>query len=190
MFAIRFASLLLAAALSAGCAGSLLGINLFVVDEKTALEQQVLGTYESIGTDLSSYGSVRGVNPDGSINPPPPMTDSQREVMRAMNNRRYNRDDVNLMLQEGIVGEGSDGLLVILADPIPAAGGLTPTLAREVINEENNDRRTILERLMQTTPGVTEADRPEVQRIFATLNRDLAPAGARIQQADGGWSVK
>lgn len=172
-----------------GC-GSLLGINLFVVDEKTALEQQVLGTYETIGTDLSSYASVRGVNPDGTQSEPPKMTDSQRQVMQALNNRRYNRDDVNLLLSERIVGEGINGLLELQVETVSAVGNLTPALVQEVISEENRDRSVIVERLMQTTPGVTPANRAEVEAIFARLNIDLAPAGSRIQSADGSWGTK
>ncbi|MBI1291900.1 DUF1318 domain-containing protein [bacterium] len=186
-----FALLLIAAPLlTTGCVGSLFGINLTAVGEKTALERQVLGTYEQIGRDLSVYASVRGVDPSGALKEPPASTDSQRATMLALNNRRYNRDDLELLLTAGAVGEGNDGLLSIRNDAAVTASTIGEELARQVIVEENRDRVTILSRLQETTPGVTEANRADVAWVFATLNHDLAPAGASIQRRDGTWVTK
>ena len=183
------AGLLAAVALLPGCAGNLFGLNLFVVGEKTALEKQVLGTYESIGADLSTYASVRGVNPDGTMKPPRDITESQAAVLLAMNNRQYNRDDLNTLLLAGIVGEANTGLLVRV-DGAPAATDLSPALVDRIFEEENKDRSTIIERLMKTTPGATEENRAEVAWIFATLNQELAPKGSRIQTQLGEWTTK
>lgn len=177
------------AVLQSGCAGNLFGLNLFVVGEKTALEKQVLGTYESIGADLSTYASVRGVNPDGSIKPPPEMTDSQAAVLQAMNNRQYNRDDLNALLLGGVVGEGNDGLLLRF-EGTEAPAGLSPALVDRIFEEENRDRATIIERLLRTTPGATPENRAEVAWIFATLNQELAPKGSRVQSLAGEWGTK
>ncbi len=173
-----------------GCRGSFLAIDLFVVDEKTALERQVLGAYEEIGRDLASYASMRAVEPDGSLIQPREMTGSQRDTVRAMNNRRYNRDDLDTMLAEGVVGEGRNGFLVWRTDSLPADFPLEEDLANQVFEEDNADRRTILERLWTTAPGATEEDREEIEFILAELNQDLAPAGSPIQSRDGEWSRK
>jgi hypothetical protein len=183
--------LLAAVALStSGCVGKLFGVNLFAVGEKSALEQQVLGTYEQVGRDLAVYASVRGVAPDGSLKEPPPITSSQQAAIQAMNNRRYNRDDLEVILLSGAVGEGNDGLLALLDENRLARTSLGMELSRQVIAEENADRRTLIDRLMLTTPGVTETDRPEVSWIFATLNQQLAPTGSSLQTRAGEWSTK
>lgn len=188
-FGIPAAALLLVL-VGTGCAQRLFGINLFVVGEKTSLEQQVLGNYAEIGRDLSAYASVRGVDTDGSLKPAPRTTDSQAQVLQALGNRRYNRDDLDTLLAGGVVGEGRDGKLVLLQQEPQAVGQMTPELVATLISEENRDRGIILERLMQTTPGVKEGDAAEVAWIFATLNQDLAPAGARIQTKAGAWKSK
>lgn len=184
-----FALLLLAGG-SSGCTRPFLGINLFVVGERTALERQVLGTYEQLGRDLTAYASVRGVNPDGSLSPPPEVTESQAGALQAMNNRRYNRDDVEQLLLGQVVGEGRDGLLVRLMDPLVPTPELSVEFMRELIAEENADREVLLARLMETTPGATPEDEEAVAWVFAGLNHDNAPEGSLVQRRDGVWRMK
>lgn len=186
---VRFLTALALVASLTGCS-RLLGINLNIVGEKTSLERQVLGTYEELGTDLAVYASVRGVQPDGSLAAPTPMTESQRAVLQAINNRRYNRDDLDAILLSGAVGEGNDGLLVARENPTGPAVALKPELVAQIVDEENRDRQTIIGRLMATTPGVSEGNRGDVGWVFAGLNQDLAPTGSAIQARDGSWSVK
>ncbi len=181
--------ILLILLLQTGCSRNLFSVNLFVVDEKTALEQQVLGTYSEIGRDLDVFASVRAVNPDGSLETPPEMTEQQKALTEAMNNRRYNRDDVDQLLLARIVGEGNQGFLVKLVDSAPEDFELSSNLIEEVLREENQDRTVLLDRLM-LTPGVTPRDKEEVSYILAELNQDLAPPGSRIQSRAGQWTVK
>lgn len=181
--------LLLALLLSAGC-GSLLNIRLFVVGRQTALERQVLGTYEDLGQDVLSFSSVRGVSPDGELVTPPPATPSQAGAMRAMRNREYNADDVQAILLSGIAGEGNDGMITRRTETITAVGTMSAELVQRVINEENEDRRVLIRRLLATTPGVTDADAPEVIQIFAGIQSDAAPTGAWIQDRNGNWRRK
>ena len=179
----------LASFLLGGC-GTLFEIDLTVVGEKTALERQVLGTYQDLGRDLTVYSSVRAVQPDGSLEPPPPTTESQREVLRAINNRRYNRDDLDTLLSAGVLGEANDGLVMMRQSEQLPVGDLTSDLVDQILEEENQDRETIIARLVKTTPGVTEGQRGEVAWIFAQLNQDLAPAGAPVQNREGEWRQK
>lgn len=173
-----------------GCKGPLFSLNLNMVGEKTALEKQVLGNYNEIGRSLDAYASVRGVNPDGTLKPAPEMTASQYAVLQAMNNRRYNRDDLDLLLTYKVVGENKDGILEVLKEEVPNLPGLNGDLARTIIEEENIDRNSILDRLIQTTPGVGKDDRPAVASIFAGLNQQLAPIGSMVQFGDGSWREK
>lgn len=172
-----------------GCGGRLFGVDLVFVGEQTALERQVLGTYEEIGRDLATFASVRAVDPDGNIVEPPPMTASQTEVMQALNNRRYNRDDVDVLLASRVMREGNDGMVSINPDA-PEAWPLQERMVQQIVEEENRDRDVILARLMRTTPGVQEGDREEVAWILATLNHQAAPPGSLVQDRDGSWRTK
>ncbi|MCB2156428.1 YdbL family protein [bacterium] len=174
-----------------GCGGSLFNVDLFVVGEQTSLEKQVLGTYDSLGENLLIYSSVRGVSEDGSLKTPPPSTESQQATYMAMRNREYNRGDIEGILREGIAGEANDGLLALRDEEAGAViADLTRDEVERVVDEENADRQTILDRLVQTTPGVDESSRGEVAWIFAGLNHDLAPDGSWVQSRDGEWVRK
>lgn len=187
---LSFAGLVLCTLLATGCGGRLLGINLVVVGEQTALERQVLGTFEEIGTNLAAFSSVRAVDAEGNLVEPPPMTESQANVMRALSNRRYNRDDLDILLSTGIIREGNDGFVSYVEGLYPEDSPLGAAVTEQVVKEENDDRLVLLDRLVETTPGVTEADRSEVAWIFARLNQDAAPAGSLVQNRDGEWRRK
>jgi len=184
-------AMLAATLMSAGCASSLVNVNLNVVGEQTALEKQVLGTYKSLGEDLMIYSSVRGVDESGSLKTPPPATDSQRAVSAAMRNREYNRDDIQRILAAGVAGESNDGRLVTRKEAaMENMDGLSRDQVQKLIEEENADRRIVVERLAATTPNLTNEQRGQVGSIFAQLNHEIAPAGAWLQNTDGSWRRK
>lgn len=172
-----------------GCR-SLVDVDLTFVGEQSALERQVLGNYSAIGRDLTLYASVRAVQPDGTLAPSLEMTSSQQAVLQAFNNRKYNRDDVDRMLEAKAVGEGNDGFLKVRTIENAVNQETSEELLRQIIEEENSDRAIIIERLVTTTPGVTESQNAEIAWIFATLNAELAPEGSLIQNRDGEWQEK
>ena len=59
-----------------------------------------------------------------------------------------------------------------------------------ILKEENEDRLTILERIVATNENFSDKDLPKVQKISASLNRDNAHVGEKIQSDDGAWSIK
>lgn len=183
------AALGLALLLLSGCGARLFDVNLFIVGEQTALERQVLGSYSALGEDLVLYSSVRGVDPDGQLRPPPPTTDSQRVAFAAMRNREYNRDDVDRFLAEGLVGEGRDGLLAWRAG-VRAVGLLLPEQVETIVAEENADRQVLVQRLLETTTERGDGVEEQVRWIFSGLNRDAAPRGAWVEARDGEWRRK
>ncbi len=185
---IRMTLILFLAMGLSSCRGGLL--NVFVVPEQTVLENQVIGTYEDLGRELTVYASVRAIQPDGSLTPAPPTTPSRQAALDAMRNRLYNEDDVQFLLRNDVVGEGRFGLLTRRVTELSPVGTLTPDAIQLIIEEENNDRMVLIQRLIRTTPGVSEEDRPEVEWIFATLNQDAAPSGAWIEDQQGQWRRK
>ena len=59
-----------------------------------------------------------------------------------------------------------------------------------ILKEENEDRLTILERIVATNENFSDKDLPKVQKISASLNRDNIHAGEKFQTDDGAWSIK
>ncbi len=173
-----------------GCGGPFLGVNIFVVGERTSLEKQVLGNYRALNTDFEAFGSVRGVDPSGQVKQPPPISDSKKAALLAMQNRAYNRDDVLGLLNRSIAGENNQGLLTIFDEALAQASAQDQAFYKQVVSEENADRETLMRRLLETTPGLRPEDEPRVRAVFASLNRDSAPGGARVQMEDGTWTTK
>ncbi|MZH03334.1 MAG: YdbL family protein, partial [Nitrospinae bacterium] len=56
--------------------------------------------------------------------------------------------------------------------------------------EENEDRLVILKRIVATNENFTDKDLPKVQKISASLNRDNANPGEKIQLEDGNWTTR
>src|SRR5512137_895625 len=92
-----------------GCTLAKVDVN--VVSERTSLENQVLGTYNSLSEDLLLVASVRGVSPTGKIEAPAQHTPEQQDATRALETISFHADDVESFKRLGWVGENRDGLL-------------------------------------------------------------------------------
>lgn len=169
------AALLLAAA-GLGCAK----LKPVVLSRKTQLENQVLGSFQRLEQDLILASSVRGERPA------PQLTPLQREAVEAMMSRAFNKDDLDALKQEQVVGEAKTGKLELLAPP------KQPDLAKRVtrlLEQENRDREVIIRRVVQQSPGLSDSDLPAVWRIFYRLNLQTAQTGDKVQREAGNWEV-
>ena len=86
-------------------------VDVNVVSERTSLENQVLGTYNTINDDLLLVASVRGISPSGKIAPAPQRTPEQEGAVRALETVAFHADDVEFFKRLGWVGEDRAGLL-------------------------------------------------------------------------------
>ena len=172
------------------CHGPLVGVNVEVVDEKTLLERQILGSYEELSKDLVMIASVRGVDDSGKVKPAPYLPPGKEKALRAAQSREFNRDDIERFKREGCAGESREGLLSVLPCPNARDDGKYAQLLREIAEEENTDRRIILSRVIETSENLTPADLPKLQRVFAQMNRDAAKKGEKIQLENGTWTEK
>ena len=66
----------------------------------------------------------------------------------------------------------------------------TRSLWLQFLKEENENLLTIFERIVATNEKFYDNYLPKVQKISASLNRDNAHAGEKIQSDDGTWSIK
>ena len=173
-------------------------VDVNVVSERTALENQVLGSYNALTQDVLLVASVRGVDPSGSIKPPAKKSREHQNAVEAVETLAFNEDDVDAFKRLGWVGEDNQGRLA----PFPLQRDKVPDDLRAfveryqkpefdaVLAQVNKARDAVMQRVVETNPDLTEKDLPRIRRIFARINRENALPGEKIQQEDGAWKVK
>lgn len=172
------------------CVSKLVSVDVTVVDERTALENQVLGTYEEINQDTLLLASVRSVDESGNLKEIPPMPQKKREAIRAMQRRQFNKDDIENFKALGCAGENNTGLLTFFSVKKAKDDPAFKKFSQQIIIQENEDRMVIMKRIVATNENFTENDLPRVQKIFASLNRTAARPGDLIQTETGEWIKK
>lgn len=180
----------------AGCTLAKVDVN--VVGERTSLENQVLGSYNSLTEDVLLVASVRGVSPGGKIEAPPRRSPEQEDGVRALEDLAFHADDLDAFKRLGWVGENREGLLTPFPMTPPKKG--TPELTafasrypeaefRQVVDEVNKAREVLMLRVVQTNENFTTRDLPAIRTVFARINRQNSPPGTRVQGEDGQWST-
>lgn len=170
----------------AGCSGTLLDVTL--VDERTALENQVLGSYAELNQEVLLLASVRGLDPQGQVVKQNPMGLEHKTVIRALQRQSFNRDDLERFKLAGVIGENNEGSVTLLA-PEKVEAKLKEFVIN-LVKEENADRQIIMTRMIDTDEKLTEQDLPRIRTTFATMNHDKAATGVMIQSKEGKWLPK
>ncbi len=172
------------------CAEKLVDVNVTIVDQKTALENQILGSYEELGNEVLLLASVRSVDEEGKLKPATEIPKGKLAALRAMQRQEFNRDDIQDFKKSQVAGEGNDGLLKFFATERTKTDAKFKEFATAIIAEENEDRMVILKRIVATNENFTDKDLPKVQKISASLNRDNAKPGEKFKLEDGNWSTR
>jgi hypothetical protein len=179
---------------SAGCTLAKVDVN--VVSQRTALENQVLGSYNALSEDVLLVASVRGVDPTGKIKTVPRKSREHQNAVMAIETLAFHEDDVDAFKRLGWVGENNLGLLT----PFPmnkenAPDDLQAFAARypqdeflSVVKQVNQAREVVMMRVVETNADFTEKDLPRIKRVFAKLNREKALPGEKMQKEDGSWA--
>ena len=170
----------------AACGGPLVGVT--VVDERTALENQVLGTYQELNQQVMLVASVRYIDPKGKLKQTQELPPGKKDVVRALQRVSFNKDDLNRFKSLGIIGENNEGGVTLL-EPEKIEPG-DRAFVENLVKEENEDRLIIMSRIMETNETLSPADLPRVHKMFAALNRDNALKGELIQLDNGEWMPK
>jgi hypothetical protein len=173
-----------------GCAEKLVDVNVTIIDQKTALENQILGSYEELGNEVLLLASVRSVDDEGKLKPVIEVPKGKRMALKAIQRQEFNRDDILEFKSTLCVGEGNDGLLKYFENERTLKDSDYKKFVMVILKEENKDRLTILKRIVATNENFSDKDLPKVQKISASLNRDNAHIGEKIQSNDGTWSLK
>ena len=182
------------ALLLSGCTLAKVDVN--VVSERTSLENQVLGTYNSLSEDMLLVASVRGVSPTGKVDTPPRHTPEQVDATRALETVAFHADDIESFKRFGWVGENQDGLLTAFKRETPKvsseelksfAANYSEAEFQQVVKEVNQSREVLMLRVVQTNENFTSKDLPAIRKVFARLNRQNSIPGSSVQEADVTW---
>ena len=190
-------SVLFGLALSvSGCTLAKVDVN--VVSERTSLENQVLGTYNSMSEDMLLVASVRGVSPSGKIDAPPRHTPEQLDATQALETVAFHADDIETFKRFGWIGENQEGLLTPFKRETPKvsseelksfAAYYSEAEFQQVVSEVNKAREVLMMRVVQTNENFTLKDLPAIRKVFAKINRQNSATGSRVQGEDGRWST-
>ena len=168
------------------CGGPLVGVT--VVDERTALENQVLGTYEELNQEVLLVASVRYIDPKGKLQKSAPIPPGKKTAIRAMQRASFNKDDIDQFKGTDVIGENNLGGITLLT-PESLDEKQRP-FVENLVTEENADREVIMRRVIETSEDLSDKDFPRVRKMFASLNRDKARIGEMIQLENGKWVKK
>lgn len=158
-----------------------------VTGEKTALENQVIGTYQEIEQDAWTLASVRSTKPGQQQ---PAMSGEKKRVLEAVQGRKFNKDDIDEFKKAEIVGESNQGLLEIRNYQKLESDPEMKNRVTKIVATENEYRRVIMDRIIVLNDSAAQAGTDTVAKIFAKMNQDNSEPGTWIQTGEGKWLKK
>lgn len=177
---------LLAAALwSASCVRA----RIQVIDERTALENQILGSYQELDRDLQMVASVRAVDAQGQRRGPPSFTEIRARAVAARQTQQFQLDDVEELKNAGCLGETRTNRLAGRPCPLLAQPDVAARIER-LVQAENDARADLLAFVLATSPDLTETDRKQLAQTWARMNHEQARPGHWIENDQGEWARK
>ena len=168
----------------AGC--SIKAPEVHVTGEMTALEKEVLGTYQEMEEDTWMIASTRAARGDSEVRISP----EKRKVLDALQEQKFNKDDIDEFKRKGYVGEDNNGFLAVRPSESLEDDEAQLAFVQEIVEEENVDREIIMERVIELNDSLQKTKRDEILGIFAKMNQEGSPQGTWIQRADGTWVRK
>lgn len=168
--------------------------NFELTSQKTALENQVMGSYKELDDDVIMMASVRGVSKDGKkTKAVVPASESAKMAVTAKQNQDFNRDDIDDLKVKQIVGEASTGELAMVpkdVNPGASADSQDLLLAQTLIKEENHDRETVVERIIVSNENLSSKDLVAARKTYQKKMIEDSPVGTWIQDENGKWQRK
>jgi uncharacterized protein YdbL (DUF1318 family) len=158
-----------------------------VVDERTALENQIIGTYQELDHDLMLLASVRAaVEKSGT---PPTFLELRTKAIQARRIQQFQRDDIDEQKTLGCLGEDREGMLAVRPCE-RSSDASTREATLKLVEKENNARRILLQFVVSSSSDLTQKDLPQVEQAYARLLHEQAKSGEWVQTSSGGWEKK
>lgn len=166
------------------------------VDDRTALENQVLGEYQPLEKDLLLVTSLPGVAGNkgadkaqtAQIAVNERVSDAQARLVRILEVQQYNEDDLLTYLQKGWVGEQRDGYLHLFTDRIATESSRTREQLKRFVKQANRDRSDLVAALIVISPSLSDSDRAETERLYGKRRIDSLGEGMWFMNAKGEWT--
>jgi hypothetical protein len=174
--------LVICATLLSGCT-----FNFELTSQRTALENQVMGTYKELDDDLVLVTSVRSPGNAKAL------STRQKRAIDARQNQEFNRDDLEELKNLEIVGETSRGTVALVPKEFTKKATSVKDkikLAEIIIDEENADRKVVWQRIIETNVNLNEKNLPDIQSTYAKMQRDQTLPGQWFQNEEGIWQKK
>jgi uncharacterized protein YdbL (DUF1318 family) len=156
-----------------------------ITGEKTALENQILGQYARLQEEVWMLVSYRALDSTSQT-----FSQERRQVLEAIRNRMFNRDDVEEFKQDGAVGEALSGLLVVRPTQKYEQDIGYHTRLDTVVSQENRDRSVIMVRIVELETNLDTKESDKVAEVFARLNQEGSAKGTWIEMSPGKWDRK
>lgn len=173
---------------SAQLIGACISARVDVFDQKTALENQVLGSFDELSQDMHLAASVGDSTTEQSAGAGLVDPELTRSAIIAVQEREENRKSIDELKGLGLIGENKEGLLSLLLERNPDAGARQVELARRMVEEENGDRKTLSTWVVEYGQDLTRSDLPDVLRVLQLTILEDARPGDPIQREDGAWA--
>ncbi len=157
-----------------------------VTGEKTALENQIIGTYQQVADESWMIASTRAADSGQKAQ----MATEKKEVLDAVQNRKFNKDDIEEFKREGALGENNQGFLELRPLPRLEQDLEYRNLVVRIMSEENRDRKVIYDRVLELNPNAGRAGSAAVYAVFAKMNIEESAPGTWVQAEDGTWYRK
>ncbi len=163
-------------------------INFEITSQRTALENQMLGTYQDTDRELYVISSVRSLDKQaqGEVS----VADKAK---LARQNQIFNQDDIDELKNLQIIGETDDGDLKLLPGNIGLAAKATAdqnSLANLMVTEENHDREIIWQHTIASNENLKPTDLDKVRRTYAAQMLKNAKPGQWFFASGSGWYQK
>lgn len=127
---------------------------------KTALENQILGSYEELGNDVLLLASVESIDEEVKLKPATKISKGKLNVLRVMQRQEFNRDNIQDFKNPQVAGEGNYGLLKFFKMELTKNNAGFKEFSSAIIAEENEVR------IVATNENFTNRDLPKVQNFL------------------------
>jgi uncharacterized protein YdbL (DUF1318 family) len=155
--------------------------------EMTALEREVLGTYRQVRED--DTWMVASTRSEGSKEVQTEAPEKKR-VIEAMQDQKFNKDDIEEFKRKGYVGENNQGFLSLRNHDDLKNDENTLQFVKKIMDEENSAREVIIDRVVQLNDALKNTVKENIMTIFAQMNQENSPAGTWVQEQLGEWVKK
>ena len=163
-----------------------------ITSEKTALENQLLGSTVKITDDPISTAAVWSAAirydqrpydvSDTSISPD---ETARRRLILAQIRRQTVQEFIAQLKRSGYIGERHDGFLKIMSDTVAQYDAIA-----RVVEAENKDRSIIMEFYGRYQGMMTDEELSAVRTSFAEMMARVSPTGTWMEDRQGGWTRK